>query len=62
MAVSEIRATGSIEWNVEQIMTIAQEFESRTLPPAFVGAIEGYCNNLLKIAARVQRLEVVQHE
>jgi hypothetical protein len=49
----------SIAWNTEQIREMANQFEGRYLPIGMVGAIEGYCNNIDRIAARLQRLELV---
>ncbi len=54
--------TESIMWNLEQIRTMVTEFEGRYLPIMMVGAIEGYCNNIAKIAERVQRLEPVDND
>jgi len=52
----------TIEWNIEQIRTIANAFEGKKLPSEMVGAIEGFCNNIekIKMAARLQRLELME--
>ena len=51
--------TESIAWNTAQIREMANQFQGRYLPIDMVGAIEGYCNNIDKVAARLQRLEII---
>jgi hypothetical protein len=45
-----MRDRDSIAWNVTQIRTMMNEFEGKYLPTYMVGAIEGYCNNIERIA------------
>jgi len=47
----------SIIWNLAQIRELVNEFEGRYLPVFAVGAIEGYCNNITRIAMRLERPE-----